>query len=185
MGQSQVAYRYAKSILELAKDAGQTDAVAADMNTLAGTITESADLKAVLKSPVINAAQKIGVLKSIFDGKVSNVTINLMETVVNNKRESQLAEIAHSYLNQLNDLQNVVEAEITTAVPLTQELQMKAMEVIKSMSDKQIKLVEKIDKSIIGGIIVKIGDKQVDQSVRRRLQNFQKELTKNIYTSVN
>jgi len=183
MGFSKVAHRYAKSLLQLAQENGQLEAIAGDMDILSTTISESKELRLLLSNPIVKEAQKTNVLNSIFDGKVSNVTMNLIEAALSTKRESHLGEIADSYLAQHMELENKVTAEITTAVALNDELRAKAMSVIKTMSDKNVTLVESVDPDIIGGMIVKIGDRQIDASVRRRLNNFQQELSKNVYSS--
>ena len=182
MGYSKVANRYAKSLLQLAKENEAVEAISADMHLLAETIAESRDLKLLLDNPIVTGEQKGKILQTIFDGKVTNVTVNLMQVTIQNKRESHLADIANSFIAQQMVLENKVIANITTAVPLNDELRTKAMSVIKTMSDKEVTLQESVDPDIIGGLIVKIGDKQIDASVKRRLKNFQQELSKNIYS---
>ncbi len=183
MGFSKIANRYAKSLLQLAKEAGQMDAIGADMQLLSETISDSKDLKLLLNNPVVTAEQKFKILQSVFDGKVSNATINLMQTTIQNKRESYLKDIANAYISQQMALENKEIAEITTAVPINDELRAKALSVIKTMSDKNITLKEIVDADILGGMIVRIGDRQIDASVKRRLRTFQQELSKNVHIS--
>jgi len=183
MGFSKVADRYAKSLLQLAQENGALEAVASDMNIMSETISESKELRMLLASPIVKGDKKTEILHSIFDGKVSNVAINLIQSTITNKRESHLGDIADAFIAQHMALENKVTANITTAVPLNDELRAKAMSVIKTMSDKNVTLEESVDPDIIGGMIVKIGDRQIDASVRRRLKNFQQELSKNVYSS--
>ena len=173
---SRVAIRYAKALLATAQEQQAVDQVADDMESVYTTLENSQELKAVLTSPVISAELKGDTLKAIF-GKVSPVVKTFLELVAENNRASHLDGVALKYKQLYQELQGKQEAEVTTAVPLTPALEKVVMEKIKTLTDKKVELVSKVDQDIIGGFILRLGDQQFDASVANQLQSLEHKLS--------
>ncbi len=172
-----VASRYAKSLLDLAVEKGQLDAVYADMLQVREVAGGSREFITFLNSPVIKTDKKIAVLKSIFEGKVNALTLAFLTIVANKRRESVIPEMAASFIDQYKAHKNILTAVVTSAQGLDAATRQKALDLVKAQMNGEIELVEKTDANLIGGFILKIGDKQIDRSVSRQLSNLKKELT--------
>lgn len=172
-----VASRYAKSLMDLAIESNQLDAVRSDMKSVERVCEQNHDFVLFLKSPVIKTDKKIEVLKDIFEGKISNLSLSFINLITNKKRESILAEIASAFDEQFKINKNIFTAVVTSAVGLDATTKQKVLDLIKTQLNGEVELVEKIDASAIGGFILQIGDKQIDKTVARQLSNLRKELT--------
>jgi F-type H+-transporting ATPase subunit delta len=177
---SKVSIRYAKSLLDFAEEQKSLSAVAADMELIAKTCEESKDLLIMLKSPIIQTAKKVSALQAVFAGKVGTIAIKFITILVKKNREVLLPEISRSFGTLYKAHQGIMGAEITTAVPLDEEGRKKAMAFIHKLSDK-VELTEKVDKNIIGGFIIRVKDKQYDESVLSRINALKREFSKNPY----
>lgn len=177
---SKAARRYAKALLDFALEQKEADAVSADMALIASTCKSSKDLVVLLKSPVVKADQKRTVLNKVFAGEVGTITMKFMDIMTKNNREDILPEIANVFELIYREHKGIVTAEITTAVPLSEEGRKKALEFITNIY-KKVELTEKVDESLIGGFIIRVGDKQYDESVLRKLNALKREFSKNPY----
>jgi F-type H+-transporting ATPase subunit delta len=179
---SKSARRYAKALLSFAIEQKELETVATEMKLIADTCATSSDLVMLLKSPVVKTEKKRTILKKVFAGKVGATTLKFFELVTKKKREDQLPEMANAFQQIFREHQGIVTAEIITAVPLTEEGRKTALAFITNLYDK-VELTEKVDKDLIGGFIIRVGDKQYDESVARKLNNLKREFSKNPYIS--
>ena len=178
MAGARAAIRYAKAVLSLASDQNSAEAVNNDMKLIASTIADSKDLKETLQSPVIPSSVKKSVLLEVF--KNSNKAIlSLIDTLISNNRIGILSEVALKY-NQLYDQSKGIElATVTTATALTDDLKSKVLAKAKELTGKEIEVENIIDESIIGGFILRIGDKQYNASIANQLSKLKREFTLN------
>lgn len=179
---SKAAKRYAKALLSFAIEQKELETVAGEMKLIADTCSTSPDLVMLLKSPVVKTEKKRTILNTIFAGKIGAITLKFLELVTQKKREDQLPEIANAFQQIYREHKGIVTAEIITAVPLGEEGKRKALAFITNLYDK-VELTEKVDKELIGGFIIRVGDKQYDESVARKLNNLKREFSKNPYIS--
>ncbi len=172
-----VASRYAKSLLDLAVEKGQLEAVYADMLQVKSVCENSKEFVAFLKSPIINADKKVSTLTAVFEGKLNAITSGFLTIVANKRRESVIPQMAESFVEQYKAQKNILTAVVTSAKGLDETTKQQALALVKAQLNGEVELVEKIDASIIGGFVLKIGDKQLDKSVARQLSNLKKQLT--------
>jgi F-type H+-transporting ATPase subunit delta len=181
MRDTRVASRYAKSLLDLALEQGALEKVYADMKMIHDTCAENADLTVFLKSPIIKTEKKRGILKSIFSGKVHPMTEGFIDLMTSRKRESYLEAIASAFLRQYKKYKQIITAVITTASGLDQNLRKQVMDIVKKSAHSEVELIEQVDSKLIGGFVLRIGDKQVDTSISRKLQELRREFSENPY----
>jgi len=175
MSGTRAAIRYAKAILEIADSKKVATQVSADMALITSTINTNAELNTFIQSPTINVNQKESALLEVF-ANANPVTKSLFHLLMENKRFEILDAIALEY-NKLFDIMNGVEvAKVTTAIAMDAALEAKVLAKIATFSDKKITIENTIDPSIIGGFILRIGDKQYNASVANRLQVLKREL---------
>jgi len=180
---TRAALRYAKAVLNLAKEKGFAKEVNDDMILIQSTIEENHDLEVMLKSPIIKSGPKLAVLTQVFEKKVNGITMGLLNLLIENKRLPLLNLVAKEYVVIYDFLKGVEVAQITSAVPLTKELETDILKKIKESVGKEISMNNVIDPSIIGGFIIRIGDKLYDSSVSSRLKNLLSQFEDNHYIS--
>ena len=178
MAGTRAAIRYAKAVLSLASDNKQAAVVQADMALISQTIANNASLESVLKSPVVKLSEKADVLKAIFPS-VSEESKSLFNTLVTNKRVDILSQIATQF-GILYDIENNKEnAFVTTAIPMTSEIEAKVMAKLKTLTTKEVTLNNSVDETILGGFILRVGDQQYDASVSNQLNTLKRKFTIN------
>ena len=178
---TRVASRYAKSFIDLTIEQGMMEQAYADMKTILEVCKSNSDFVIFLKSPVIKTDKKQEVLKQIFSGKLNKVTDAYIQLITGKKREIYLEEIADEFINQYKENKKILTAIITTANGLDDIIRRQVMEMVKGSGNSEVVLQEKINKDIIGGFIIRIGDKQVDASVSRKLNNLRRNFAENPY----
>lgn len=168
-----VASRYAKSLLDLSIEKNILDKVNSDMVQLSEICAESKDLVTVLNNPTINAVKKSEVFNALFKGKIEDVSLDFIQLITKNSRETLLPVIAQSFTKLYKEHNNILDVELISAVALDDAAKSKIMDKVKAKFEgSTIQITEKIDESILGGFIVKIGDKQIDSSVASQLSNL-------------
>lgn len=173
---SRAAIRYAKAILETAVSSGKANQVNDDMKSIITAVVSSADLKEFLASPIVASDMKMEVLSEVFSS-VQAETNSLFRLLKENKRFEILEAIALQYNTQFDELNGVEVANVTTAFPITAELEAKILAKAATISTKKITIQNTVDPSIIGGFVLRIGDKQYNASVSNRLQELKREFS--------
>ncbi len=177
-----VAYRYARSLMDLAQERGQVDGVYADMGLVAETTAASHDLRVLLKSPVVKPDNKAAILNKVFAGKVGEITSRFIGILVRKGRESMLPQVAAAVQELYKQRKGIVTAQVTSAAPLTDSTRQQVRDLAASKHPgKTIEITEVVDPALIGGITIRIGDEQYDGSVSRRLSDLRREFSKNPY----
>ena len=179
---SKITSRYAKALIDLAKDQNALDSCLNDMELLKNSCVTNYKLQLLLKSPIINSDKKWGILELIFKSKVSELSMLFIQILTKKKREFLLPQIAENFIQLYKAQKNIAVANVITATPLNDTLRKKIIEFIGAENKMKIELTEEVDESILGGAIVKIGDKQIDGSVKRNLKNLKKAYSENLYT---
>jgi len=178
MAGSRAAIRYAKAVLSLASDNKVADKVNADMKQIASAIATNSDLNAMLQSPVVRSSDKLSVLKAVF-GDANNATTNLINTLITNKRIALLGDVANKYNHLYDALRDTQVAKVTTATPLTKDLEKKVLDKVKELTGKSTEIMNTVDESILGGFVLRVGDLQYDASIANKLNKLKREFTLN------
>jgi len=173
---SRAAIRYAKAIIETAVSTGKAIQVNEDMKSIITAVDSSTDLKDFLVSPIIKSDIKMKALLEVF-GSVQSETKSLFRLLQENKRFEILVAIASQYNAQFDEMNGVEVAKVTTAFPITADLEAKILAKAATISTKKLTIQNTIDPSIIGGFILRIGDKQYNASVSNRLQELKREFS--------
>lgn len=171
---ARAAIRYAKAVLDLAKDQNIVETVNNDMKLIENTIAGSIDLSEMLQSPVIRSEVKKAILLEVF--KESNlITIGLIDTLISNKRINILSDVASSFNRLYDQFKGREIATVITAIPLTNDLKAKVLEKAKELTGKEVELKNSVDENIIGGFILRIGDIQYNASIANQLNKLKRE----------
>ena len=176
MAGTRAAIRYAKAILDIAQVNNNTQAVNSDMTSIVNAIIDSAELKKILQSPIVKGEIKFSSLKEIF-ASAQKETKGLFQLLLVNKRFELLNDVAIQFNALYDELNGIEIAKVTTAFQITPELEAKVLAKIASFSNKNITIQNIVDPAIIGGFILRMGDKQYNASVASRLQNLKREFS--------
>jgi F-type H+-transporting ATPase subunit delta len=178
MSNFRIAKRYARSLVELAIEKERLEAVRKDMEMLNMLCESNRDFRLFLKNPIIHSFQKLNILRKIFSTQIDDMTFRFINIVTRKSRENVLPEIAVEFLVQYRKYKKIEVVEVTTPVKLDKKLRKEFEELARSHIAKgwSVDLVEKVDDELIGGYIVKIGDRQIDDSVAAKLRDLKKQL---------
>ena len=175
MSGSRAAIRYAKAILSFALEQQKEVEVNTDMLLIANTIKESNDLQLLLTSPVVKNDLKKSAIKAVFASNISKLSQSLIDLLIDNKRLSILEEVAKKYTVLFDSLKGIEIAKVTTAIPLTDELNKQVLLKVKEITGKDATIENIVNPDIIGGFILRIGDVQYDASVANKLQVLKRQ----------
>ncbi|WP_347219201.1 ATP synthase F1 subunit delta [Chryseobacterium sp.] len=176
---SKVAKRYAQGLLDFTNESGQTAAVFSEMKDVVKIMAESKDLNKFFLTPYIDAKKKIEVANEIFKG-LSASSQNLIKLVIKHGRESQLKNIAQEFINKVEDINGVQRVTLTTATQLSKEnidQILRSTNLVNANSNFDLKV--NINQDILGGYILRVGDQQVDASVKTKLNQVKKDFQLN------
>ena len=179
MRTSKVAKRYAQGLLNLTQEMGSTPSVFSEMKDLVNTIEKSKELQSFFNSPIIDLKKKISVSAEIFKS-FSPVTRNLIQLVIKHGREKELSGIGQEFVNKVEDLNGVQRITLTSATELSEEnIQsiLKSTNLVNHQNQFDVKSI--INPDILGGYILRVGDQQIDESVKAKLGRLNKEFQLN------
>ena len=177
MTEHRASKRYATSLLELAKEQKVLDAIRDDMNLFLEVCEVSSPFRAVLKNPEIQGDKKLNVLEALFAAKVNKITMSFFQIVVRKRREPFLLPIAEEFLHLYNVDQNIQETHITTTFKISDDLRAEFEKVAREISGMRPEINEHVDKDIVGGFILRVDDRQIDSSIRSKLNELKLKLT--------
>ena len=169
--------RYARALIGQAKEQSSLEAVHKDVLLLQETLKKSNDLLLLLQSPIVKTEKKKTVLEQIFKGKVQDLTLQFLLMMTEKKREGALPIILSSFISQYNEKHGIAVVQVKTATPLSDKNRKEIEEKVKSSYHfNSVQLKETVDERLIGGIVIRIGDKQIDESIRKKLNEIHQEL---------
>ena len=171
-----VASRYAKSLIDLAQERNVLEVVFKDMKLFKDTTDKNRGLMLALKSPVVRHEKKLNILKALFQDRVDPVSYSIFTIITKKNRESILDAIADEFIKQYNDSQGILKATVITTTPLTEELRIQFNNIVAAATGKKIELEERINPDLIGGYILRVNDRQIDASLRSRLNELKLQL---------
>ena len=181
MKHSRVTIRYAKALLQLSVEQKSLDSSYRDMVLLDSICSESKELSLLLKSPIVKTDRKLKIFNQIFGQKMNKLAMGFIRIIISKKREYLLEEIVKSFIDLYKKHNHVETATITTAVSISEGLKQRIVTYIKTQTNSQVELTEIVDKKIIGGAIIRLGDKQLDASVSTEIEELRQTFNKNLY----
>ncbi len=176
MAESRAAYRYAKAMLDIARELDILDTVVEDFRTLEGAIEASRDLQNLLSTPVIDAEKKTKLFLEIFQGKIGDATVRFLTLLTKKGRAPLLWETAISFRKQLDVKNGVMAAQVFSALELNPDLKAQIEAQLAGMTGNAIRATYQVDKSLIGGYIARIDNRMIDASVRHQLERLHETL---------
>ncbi len=178
---SKAGARYAKSLIDLSTEQNVLEEIKNDMVLFEQVVDDNSELEAILKNPIVPLDKKLGILKDVFGAKVHQITNSFLKLVVNKGRSAILFDTAKQFVAQYNAIKGIVTAEVTSAIALTEASKAEVVNLVKKeMGANEVIVKEKVDEKLIGGFILKVGDKQFDASIASGLNKLKKEFAQGI-----
>ncbi len=175
-----IAERYASAVFDLAKEGKDLKALESDVAAIEGAIAESEDFRTLLTSPLYGREEQQGAIAAIAQKMgLSGTTSNVLSLLASKRRLFVLPQLATVLRERLAEERGEVTAEVTTAKKLTKTQMDKLAKTLKEQVGKAVTIQETVDEGIIGGLIVKVGSKMIDTSIKSKLnalQNTMKEV---------
>ena len=168
-----MAGRYATALFELARDAGTLDAVAADLDALAALIAESPDLARLVRSPVLGADEQARALSAVLERMgITGLAANFVKLVTSNRRLFALPDMIRAYKALLAREKGEITAEVTVAETLGERHLTALKDALRAVTGKDVELKLEVNPAIVGGLIVKLGSRMVDASLKTKLNSL-------------
>jgi F-type H+-transporting ATPase subunit delta len=170
---SGVAERYANSLFELTLESGTVDAVEGDLVRFGALLNESADLQRLVRSPVFSADEQTRAIAAIADkAGITGLVGNFLRVVARNRRLFAIPGMIRAYCAMAADHRGEAVADVTTAHALSAAQQKELAAALKSVAGKNISMNVTVDPALLGGLIVKIGSRQIDTSLKTKLNSL-------------
>ena len=174
---TKAAGRYAQALLEIALEQNKVEQVLGDMKYLLEVNNQSTDFQLLLKSPIVKSDKKIAIFKELF-GKFEALSTSFVNMILEKGREKDLSSIALAYDDLVKSNKGIVAVTLTTAVPVDEATKKSILDKVRKGVEGTLEVTEKIDKSLIGGFVVRMGDKQFDASVANQFSELKQRLTR-------
>ncbi|QZY55524.1 F0F1 ATP synthase subunit delta [Crassaminicella profunda] len=167
---------YAQALFDIAVEENKLDVLKEEITFVLDAFSMYPDFYNLYNTPQISKDEKKKIIEEVFKEKISTEMMNFLKILLDKRRTNCLKGIAKVFKKLLNDYKNMIEGTVTTAVPLKDEEKLRIENKLSIVTGKKIKLENMVDPSIIGGVLVKIGDKVIDGSLESRLTEMQKDL---------
>ncbi|RNB82044.1 F0F1 ATP synthase subunit delta [Brevibacillus fluminis] len=169
---SGVAKRYARALFEVAKERGLIEQIESELKDIVAAVESNQELGKILTHNQISIESKEQLLKDLFGAHVAAETLNFLSVLIDNGREHELGEIATAYVAMANEARGVADAVVTTAKPLGEEEVNELAAQFGKKVNKTLRVQTVVDPAILGGVVVRIGDRLYDGSIKRKLEQF-------------
>ena len=176
MDQSAITVRYAKAFFTLAKEKKLIDSLKTDIGLVAKICKESTDFILLLESPIVKTSKKMALIKSIFSEKINALTLDFLLLTTKNKREVHIPAICRNFLALARANQNIKSAVLTTATEINAETIKKIETLVGKELNAKIELSGNVNPEILGGMVLRLDDKQYDASVATQLKKIKQKL---------
>ncbi len=164
-----VARVYALALLELARTNHQEQAVLEELDVMCEHFDRQPRLEEILGDPGVDETERAEILERVLRDRANDLVVNTLQVMNRKGRMALLRHLVEAYRDELAKLENMLDATATTAVPLTAETRKRLVEALTRFTGKKVLLAEAVDDSLIGGMVLRLGDQKIDSSVAREL----------------
>ena len=172
-----VANRYAEALFQVGEEENSTTKLYEELKGLVDILKSNKDFYNVLRSPLVPKAEKKELVEKIFNGRIDNRLKNFLKILIDKDKIEAIEAIEESYKERLNEKNNVLEGTVISAISMG-EKEIKELEAkLSSKYNKNVTLENKVDESILGGVLVRLGNEEIDGTVKTRLSKMREQLS--------
>lgn len=171
-----VSARYAKALFDVAIEGNKKNELMEELKHIKDLFKENKSFMEIYKSPVISNSEKKELIKTIFENKVSDYMYNFLRVLVDKNRISYIFGIFNEFKKLYNDSENISEAIAITAIKLSDKKLEKLKVNLSKVTNKTIILKNQVDKEVVGGMLIKIGEQEIDGTLKKRLNEIKENL---------
>ena len=177
MSVERIATRYARTLIEAAKDQNKVEEVYEDARTVQQAMEDSRELVLLLESPIINGSKKVQALEAIFKGHIGELFQSFLQVICKKGREPYMESIIQALKEEYKEFKGITEVEVTTATEIDENTLNSIREKVKTLPGvrKEIRMEHQVDPEIIGGLVIRYEDKVYDASVAHELENLRRQ----------
>lgn len=172
-----VSSRYALALFEAGLDLGKVNEFNKELDFLKAVFEKEIKLLQILTHPRIDKNEKRDLMDSLFKDRISQEMMNFLYILIDKRREGSIVDIIHRYQEIFNEHENIVKVVAITAVPMEEKFKSKLITVLSNKLNKKIELDNKVDGTILGGVLLKIANKQLDGTVKGQLESIGKVIS--------
>lgn len=176
MDQSKINVRYAKAFFTLAKEKGLMVELRQDAGLIANICSTSTDFNQLLESPVIKVSHKVKAIKTIFEGKVNQLSVNFLVIITENKREKFIPGIFRNLEDLYRQEEGIKTAVLTSAQPIDSSIILQIKQILEKEYRAKVEMSQSVNEDLIGGFILRIDDNQYDASISTQLKKIKEQL---------
>jgi F-type H+-transporting ATPase subunit delta len=163
---------YAEAMLAIAEERGQSEALLEELRELAGSLDQNPKLEHFLASPLVDEEGRARVIEELFRSRASDLLVDSLQVINRKGRLAQIRAIAESYRRAFRDLRGWVDVHVRTAVPLAEAQRARLQDAVAAFTGRKPALIEKVDPSLIAGMVIEVEGKKIDASVASRLRDL-------------
>jgi F-type H+-transporting ATPase subunit delta len=167
-----VARVYCRSMLDLAESGGEAESLLEELHGLVALMEKNDGFRNFLVSPLVDSGERERILEKQLRGKLSDLLVNSLQVLNRHGRLDILETLVEVFRTQYQERHGQVDVHVTTAVPLGDALRAEIEAAAERLAGKTPKLIASVDESLIGGLVIRIGDRKIDTSVARALRNL-------------
>lgn len=171
-----ISVRYARALLKCSVESKVEDQVYQEMQTLAESYIAVPELRRTIDNPMVGRDKKAEVLQAAAGGNVSEITVRLIDLVLNEGRENMVQFIANSYITLYRQQKNIIRGRLTTAVAVSDAMEQKMRQMVEKRTNGTVEFTTDVDPEILGGFILEYDTYRMDTSVKSQLSNILKQL---------
>lgn len=180
MNQSKISVRYTKALFDLAKEQNLLDKVYQDFRIIRETLANVPEFKTITASPIVSSSDKLELMTKSFADVVCPLTIDFFKFLVSKNRESFIIDIMRNFEKMYRDANNLKEVTLSTVEPISEGIKQELATRIKEIYSSDVEIHNEINSDMIGGLVLRIENQQLDLSVKTQLQEIKKSLGREI-----
>ena len=171
-----VADKYSSAMFELAQEQNKLELMEEQLGYVASVMVDQPELCSFLENPIVTEDAKIKLIGKIFDFSIDKVALHFIYVMIKRGRYRYIASAIEAFIKKSRAARGILEATVTVAEPITADVEASVQTKLREVTGKDVILSVRQDPSIIGGIVIQVGDKRIDGSVSRRLEELEKSL---------
>lgn len=167
---------YSEAVFELASEQKCADSIKEELEALAAVFKDNPELPKLLSAPTVTMSEKLSVIEKLFKGRISDMSYNLLCVTAEKGRARLIPDIAEDYKNRWYEMKNIAEIKVTSSVPLSDTLKAKLKAKLEKVYGKTVILTERVDETLMGGVVINYGNTMIDGSVKTKLEAVRKQI---------